>query len=91
MAKITQTLVFEFDTEDQRQGVLAPLIHMAIAEECPRIVGLSSDDELKRSQLMFEALERYDDHYDLREAIASLADALDLSVWTWEKFENETA
>ena len=62
---------------------------MVTSETLPRVSGLSLDDELRRSQLMFEATERYDDHYDLRQAIGALYGASDLHEWSWEKYEAE--
>lgn len=86
---ISQTVVFEFATQEQRATVLDRLKDLMSADEAPRIVGLSLDDELRRSQLMFEALDRCDDHYDLRYAIESISEAPSLADWSWEKFENE--
>ena len=86
---ITQTVVFQFATQEQRAAVLEGFAEMMTADEAPRIVGLSLDDEMRRSQLMFEALERCDDHYDLRDAIESISEAPSLAEWSWEKFDAE--
>lgn len=86
---ITQTLVFEFETEAQRRAVLDQFEAMLFADEAPRIVGLSIDDELHRASLISEALERYDDHYDFREAVDAVLNASNLKDWTWDKYEAE--
>lgn len=87
---ITQTIVFQFETREQCRAVLDQFQPMMLADNLPRISALSSDDEMKRAELMFQAVERYDDHYDLREAIVALAEATDLQAWSWEKYEAET-
>lgn len=87
---ITQTVVFEFENQEQRKATLEQFEKLIFSETAPRVTGLSVDDELKRAQLMFDAVERYDDHYDLREAIVALAEATNLRDWSWEKYEAET-
>lgn len=88
---ITQTVVFQFETQEQRKATLDGLWHMVTSETLPRISGLSLDDELRRAELMYEASERYEDHYDLREAINALYQASNLRDWSWKKYEAETA
>jgi hypothetical protein len=88
---IVQTVVFEFETQEQRQATLGKINDMLFAETAPRVTGLSVDDELRRAQMMFDALERYDDHFDLREAITALYETPSLRDFSWEKFEAETS
>lgn len=87
---ITQTVVFQFENQEQRKAMLDGIWHMVTSETLPRITGMSRDDELRRAELMFEASERYSDHYDLREAIAAVYQASNLRDWSWEKYEAET-
>lgn len=86
---ITQTLVFQFETVDQRHELLASLSGMMLRETLPRISAMSMDDEQTRAGLMVEALERYSDSYELRNAIEALAEASDLHLWSWEKYDGE--
>ncbi len=83
---ITQTLVFQFDDQEQRKATLEPLMPLAFADSRPCITGLSSGDELTRSQLMEEALEQCQDENDLRLAIEQLAAFEDPRDWSWDDF-----
>ena len=87
---ITQTVVFEFENQEQRKATLDQFEKLLFSETTPRVTGLSVDDELTRAQLMFDAVERYDDHFDLRKAIVALSEATNLRDWSWEKYEAET-
>ena len=87
---ISQTVVFRFENQEQRKAVLEPFRAMFLADSGPQVTGLSSGDELSRSQLMFDALDRYEDHYDLRQAIADLADAEDVTGWDWDKYDSDS-
>jgi hypothetical protein len=87
---LTQTVVFKFENQEQRQATLAPFKEMFMADSGPQVTGLSSGDELARAQLMFDALDRYEDHYDLRQAIADLADAEDVTGWDWDKYDSDS-
>lgn len=91
MARIMQTIVFECDNQEQRKALLDQFSDMILSDECPRVVGLSVDNELTRASLMAEALERHDDHYDLRQAIEALYGAINLENWSWEKYEADSA
>lgn len=88
---ITQTVVFQFENQEQRKAVMEQFNGMFLADSGPQVTGLSADDELTRAQLMFDALERYDDHYDLRQAIEDLAKASDVVEWDWAKYDSKTA
>ena len=87
MPHITQTLVFQFDSHEQRKATLDQFSDLFLADQCPRISAMSADNEQRRAELMYEALERYDDDYDLRDAIDKLYGESDLHDFTWEKFE----
>lgn len=87
MSRITQTIVFQFDSQEQRKATLAQFDGLFLADQCPRISAMSADNEQRRSELMHDALERYADHFDLRDAIERLYGESDLDDFTWEKFE----
>ncbi len=54
-----------------------------------RTTAMSVDDEMHRGSLYYEAMERYDDHYDMREAMEAIFQHPNISDWSWEKYEAE--
>jgi hypothetical protein len=84
-----ETFVFAFETREQRDEVFEKLKPYIMAEAGVRVIGMSSDDEMKRGRLMEEAADRYKDLSELRDAIDAIGQCPDLSEWSWEKFDNE--
>ena len=80
-----ETIVFAYDTEEQRRALLAMFPEWFNKEDGLRIVGLSHDNELKRVDLISEALGLYDDHFDRSEAIQGVLDHPNLSRFTWTR------
>ena len=84
-----ETIVFAYDTEDERRAIMA-LFHSGWHDrtEGPRIVGMSNDSELTRINLIQEAVERYSDHYDLRDAIEEIMQHPNLTRFKWADIED---
>ena len=80
----TDTVVFAYDTPEQRRVAMEFVQPLFLRGEGLRVVGLSVDNELTRLNLIREALERIDDHYDLRETIQAIIECPDLSKWSWD-------
>lgn len=78
-----ETIVFAYDTEDERRAILAMFPEWHVRSEGPRIVGLSHDNELTRVHLIMDAMERYSDHYDRRDAIEAIFQHPNLSRFKW--------
>jgi hypothetical protein len=83
-----ETVVFAYDTEEQRREILSMFDGWLHRTEGPRIVALSHDNEMKRVQLIEEAIELYSDHYDRRDAIDSVLQHPNLSRFTWDETED---
>lgn len=81
----SDTIVFRHDTKSQRKMLMNILRQFATAESGLRVVAMSVDNEVTRVELIEEALERCDDHYDLRETIEAICACPDLSRWTWDE------
>lgn len=79
-----ETIVFAYDTEEQRRELLAMFPDWFKRDDGLRIVALSHDDEMKRVQLIEEAIERYSDHYDRRDAIDEVLQHPNLSRFVWD-------
>lgn len=84
-----ETIVFAYDTEDQRRDLLAMFPRWFEREEGEglRIVGLSHDDEMKRVSLIQEALERHSDHYDARDAVDEIIQHPNLTRFIWAEVD----
>lgn len=82
------TLVFRYDTPEQRQALMDLVKPYWSATEGLRVVAISVDNEVTRAGLMADALDRYSDGYELRGAIEALAECDDLRKWDWN-FETE--
>lgn len=81
---MSDTIVFAYDTAEERQVVMDYINPLFLKEDGLRVVAISVDNELTRTQLIEEALERIDDPSDLRSTIADILDCPDLSKWSWD-------
>ena len=86
-----ETIVFAYDTEDQRRELLLMFPEWFNKSHGLRIVALSHDNEMRRVTLIEEAIERYSDHYDRRDAIDAVLQHPNLSRFTWSEYETEDA
>lgn len=86
-----ETVVFAYDTEEQRQAILAMFPDWHSREAGPRIVGLSHDNEMKRVSLIQDAMDRYSDHYDQRDAIEAIMQHPNLSRFKWSDVDETEA
>mgnify|MGYP001587518290 FL=1 len=83
-----ETVVFAFDTLEQRKELMAYVHPKFLLESGLRVVGIAVDNEMKRVSLMEEAVARYSAGHALHEAIEAISQCPDLSQWSWDKFEN---
>jgi hypothetical protein len=88
-ARTRQTIVFAFETQEQRDELFEKLKPYIMGEAGLRVVAMSDDNEMRRACLMREASERYRHPHEIRDAIDALDQCSDLSAWSWEKFDNE--
>ena len=79
-----ETIVFAYDTEEQRREIMAMFDGWFERENGKRIVGVSHDNEMRRVELIEQAIERYSDHYDRRDAIDSVLQHPNLSRFSWD-------
>jgi hypothetical protein len=77
------TVVFAFDTPEEHAELMAYVKPRFLLDSGLRISGLAVDNEMLRVRLIEEALERFDDGYDLRDAIEEIIGCLDLSKFSW--------
>lgn len=85
-----ETVVFAFDTKEQRDRLFSLIGVYIKAKEGLRIVALSVDNEVTRVGLMYEATERYSDPAEAVEAIEALYQCEDLGRWSWADYDNGT-
>ena len=83
-----QTLVFAYDTVEQRLALLALFPDWFLRTEGLRIVAASMDNEIKRVSLIEEAAERYSDCTDRQDAIDAVIEHPNLSKFKWEEYED---
>ena len=85
-----QTVVFAFDTKEQRDELFEMIkpIYKPL-EDGLRVVAMSDDNEVTRVGLMAEVIERYRDRDEIVEAIEALYQCDNLKEWSWSKFECE--
>lgn len=79
-----ETLVFRFDTNEQREELYALLKPYMFAESGIRITAMSADHEIQRLSIIEEALER--DDCDIRDAVDEIVGCPDLSKWSWAAY-----
>ena len=83
-----ETIVFAYDTEEERRAILA-MFHKGWFKrsEGPRIVALSHDSEMTRVNLIQDAIDRYSDHYDRRDAIDAILQHPNLTRFKWSDID----
>lgn len=86
---LRETIVFAYDTPEQRSELFALLGDMPMRKDGLRVVAMSVDNEVTRVGLLQEAIERYDDKYELLEALDAVQQCEDLKAFSWERFEAE--
>lgn len=79
-----ETVVFQYDTLEQREELFAIIKPLWDREDGLRVTAISRDNEIQRVELLTEAAERYDDHYDMREVQQQIFGCPDLSKWIWD-------
>lgn len=77
------TLVFQYDTPEQRKVLMDFIKPIALKDTGLRVTAMSVDNEITRIGLIEEAMGRYDDHYDFREAVQAIIECPDLTKWSW--------
>ena len=77
------TLVFNYDTENEYLELIGPLKPLWDKKSGLRLTGISHDSELRRVELIHEAIDRVDDHYDFRETVREIGECPDLDKWSW--------
>jgi hypothetical protein len=82
-----ETLVFRYDSPDQRAVLMDMVKPYWNAETGLRVVAMSIDNEVSRMGLVQEALERYTDRDELRDAIDAVLQCADLRHWSWDKHD----
>ena len=82
-----ETVVFEYDTPEQREQLFALISPLWDKDDGLRVTAISRDDEMQRVELLTEAAERFDDHYDMREMQQAIFGCPDLSKWSWDDAE----
>ena len=80
-----ETVVFEYDTPEQREQLFALIKPLWDKDDGLRVTAISRDNEIQRIELLTEAAERYDDHYDMREVQQEIFVCPDLSKWSWDE------
>lgn len=78
------TLVFRHDTPEQRKALMEIVKPYWNAEDGLRVCAMSVDNEMRRLSLIEDALDRYSDGYDLREAVQAIIGCPDLSKFSWD-------
>jgi len=53
------------------------------------VTAMSMDHEMRRVQLMEEAVEKYRHRDECLAAVEAISQCPDLSEWSWDKFEND--
>ncbi len=84
---LRETIVFAYDTPEQRHELMALIGDMPIRKDGLRVVAFSIDNEVTRVGLLHEAAERYDDRDELRDALDAVHQCEDVKSFTWEKYE----
>lgn len=82
-----ETIVFAYDTEDQRRALLAMFPDWFHRDDGLRIVALSHDSEMTRINLIQQAMDRYSDHYDRRDAIEAILEHPNLTRFKWSDID----
>jgi hypothetical protein len=82
-----ETIVFAYDTEDQRRELLDMFPGWFSRDAGLRIVSLSHDNEMKRVTLLEEAVERYSYRDELRNAVTDVMEHPNLSRFNWDDLE----
>lgn len=82
-----ETIVFAYDTEEQRQQLLAMFPDWFNKKDGLRIVALSHDNEVSRVGLCQEANERYRDFYERSEAMEAIFEHPNLTRFKWSDIE----
>lgn len=78
-----ETIVFAYDTDEQRRSLVRMFPGWFERDDGVRIVAESVDNEMRRVNLIADALERYDDHYELRDAIRAILDHPNMTRFRW--------
>lgn len=86
-----ETIVFAYDTEEERRAILDVFPGWWEREKGSRIVALSHDSEITRIDLIQNALERYNDPYDFRDAIEAILGHPNLSRFKWSDIDASDA
>ena len=84
-----ETVVFAYDSPEQRAELMRMLGDMPVRNTGLRVVALSVDNEVTRVGLLTEALERFGDHHELRDAMDAVFQCEDVKSFTWEKYESD--
>lgn len=84
-----ETIVFAYDTEAERRAILA-MFHDGWfkRESGPRIVAMSHDNEVTRINLVQDAMDRYSDHFDRRDAIEAVLQHPNLTRFKWADIDD---
>lgn len=69
------------------ESTLKPLIKFGAAGNPYQVVGWAVDDELYRSQLFYEAMERYRTYDKVAEAMEAIFQCPELREWDWDKWD----
>ena len=80
-----ETIVFAYDTMEQRAELMRMIGDMLTLNAGLRVVAFSVDNEVTRCGLLAEAVERFDDHYELRDALEAVFQCEDVKSFTWGK------
>jgi len=80
-----ETVVFEYDTPEQREALFAIIQPLWKNDAGLRVTAVSRDNEIQRVELLTEAAERYDDHWDIRDVQQQIFGCQDLSTWNWDE------
>lgn len=88
---IFDTVIYKFPNQEQRKEVIAKAVEMMGEDDTskPSVCALSRDHEMIRLDLIEQAMDRYDDHYDLRDAIGDIIGAVNVDLWSWDEYEKD--
>jgi hypothetical protein len=70
------------------RSTIQPLVHFG--KDVPfQVTGWAVDDELYRSQLFYEAMERTHDYDEVAEAMEAIYQCPHLRTWDWEQWDKD--
>jgi len=81
------TVVFKIEDRDAFDAFYRSTIHPLVLFGKPapyQVTGWAVDDELYRSQLYYEAMERFHDYDELAEAMEDIYQCPNLKDWDWD-------